>query len=170
MNLARLAAAVLVLAPVSASAQTAGEAVAYAFLGIGDGATLSRGKTTMSWKQTGIDPTTFEGDVHVGNKSGTLRFIVRGTDKCHYEITIEGPATFVPGTSRLYGRVSMGEITGVGVSDDGHKAQVAGSGFCETGPVNPACVSVDQPDLFGAPEPARQKAAYDLLVAACRKP
>jgi hypothetical protein len=168
-NLARLAVILLVLAPVSALAQTPEEAVANAFLGVSDGSSLVRGKTTMNWKETKIDPATFEGDVSVSGRKGTLRFIVRGTDKCHYEITIEGPAAFVPGNSRLYGRVSMSEIDGVKVSSDGFKAAITGSGFCETGPTNPACVSVDAPDLFGSLDPARQKEAVDLLVSACPK-
>lgn len=170
MNPARIAALLLVLAPVPAAAQTAEEAVAYAFLGVGDGVTLSRGKTTMSWKETAANPATFEGDVQVGPKKATLRFIVRATDNCHYEITIEGPVAFVPGNSRLYGRVSMSEINSVKLSSDGFKADIAGSGFCETGPVNPACISVDGPDLFGTPDAGRQREAVDLLTAACRKP
>jgi hypothetical protein len=167
MKLARLATILLVMAPFPAFAQTAGEAVAYAFLGIGDGATLKRATTTMSWKETKADPPTFEGDINVGGRKATLRFIVRGTDKCHYEITIEGPVSFVPGNSRLYGRVSMSEITGVKLSADGFKADITGAGFCETGPVNPRCVSVNGPDLFGSPDPARQKEAVDLLAATC---
>jgi hypothetical protein len=167
MKLARLATILLVMAPLPALAQTAEEAVAYAFLGVGDGATLKRATTTMSWKETGKEPTTFEGDVDVGGRKATLRFIVHATDKCHYEITIEGPVSFVPGNSRLYGRVSMSEITGVKLSADGFKADISGAGFCETGPVNPRCVSVSGPDLFGAPDPARQKEAVDLLASTC---
>ena len=167
MKPALLAVALAAMAPVAALAQSPAEAVAYAFLGVGDGMTLKRATTTMSWQETKTDPVTFEGDVNVGGHKATLRFIVRSTDKCHYEITIEGPARFVPGTSRLYGRVSMGEIKSVGLSSDGYKAEIAGSGFCETGPVNPACVSVDGPDLFGAPDRGKQKEAVDLLVATC---
>jgi hypothetical protein len=168
MKLARLATILLVMAPLPALAQTAEEAVAYAFLGVADGATLKRATTTMSWKETKTAPTTFEGDVNVGGRKAALRFIVRGTDKCHYEITIEGPVNFVPGNSRLYGRVSMSEITAVKLSPDGFKADITGSGFCETGPVNPACVSVSGPDLFGSADPARQKEAVDLLVSTCQ--
>jgi hypothetical protein len=175
MKLARLAAACLVLAPASvasaaALAQSPEEAAAYAFLGLAEGATLKRATTTMSWKQTKAEPATFEGDVHVGQKSATIRFIVHATDPCHYEITIEGPPNFVPGSSRLYGRVSMHDITGVKMSADGHKTEIAGSGFCETSQVNPSCVSVDGGDLFGAPDPDKLKAAFDLVTGACQKP
>ncbi|MBN8996054.1 MAG: hypothetical protein J0H63_01745 [Rhizobiales bacterium] len=171
MKRALLAAALVTapafLGPAAAFAQSPEEAVAYAFLGIADGATLKRATTTMAWKETKTAPATFEGDVDVGGRKATLRFIVHPTDTCHYEITIEGPVSFVPGNSRLYGRVSMGEIESVGLSADGYKADIAGSGFCETGPVNPACVSVGGPDLFGSPDRAKQKEAVDLLVATC---
>jgi len=169
MKFLPLVAALVVAVPAAAFAQSPEEAVAYAFLGVGDGVTLKRGQTTMSWKETKATPATYEGEVHVGPKTATIRFIVHATDKCHYEITIEGPPGFVPGSSRLYGRVSMGEITGVGVSADGHKADIAGTGFCETGQVNPACVSVNAPDLFGAPDPALHKTAVESLIAACGK-
>lgn len=170
MNLARLAALVCVMAPVSALAQTSEEAAAYAFFGLGDGAVLSRGKTSMSWKETKTAPATFEGDINVGGRKGTLRLIVHSVDKCHYEVTIEGPGDFVPGGSRLYGRVSMSEITGVRLSGDGRKTEVTGSGFCATNPVNPACVSIDQSDLFGAVDPDKLKTAFDLLADTCQKP
>jgi hypothetical protein len=75
MKLARLATILLVMAPLPALAQTAEEAVAYAFLGVADGATLKRATTTMSWKETKTAPTTFEGDVNVGGRKAALRFI-----------------------------------------------------------------------------------------------
>lgn len=173
MKFPRLAAALLaasaLVAPIPAFAESPGEAVAYVFLGVGDGATLSRSGTTMSWKETKVEPPTYEGDVDVRGRKGTLRFIVHANDQCHYEITIEGPPSFVPGSSRLYGRISMGEIKDVKVSADGHKAEIDGPGFCETGTVNPACVAVDSPDLFGAPDPARHKQAVESLIATCGK-
>ena len=40
---------------------------------VGDGVTLTRGQTTMSWKETKTEPATFEGEVHVGPKAATIR-------------------------------------------------------------------------------------------------
>jgi hypothetical protein len=152
-----------VLAPVSAYAQTAEEAVAYAFLGLADGATMARGQTKMSWKEGTPSPATFEGDAVVGGKAAKLRFIVTAVDKCHYEVTIEGPANLVPGSTRLYAQVFLGEVSGLTVTDDGRKANISGSGFCETGPVNRTCMAMSTPDLFGTVEAARHKATVDFL-------
>src|SRR6476619_6750338 len=101
MNIAKLACSLaMCLLPVPALAQTAEEAVAYAFLGLADGAKLARGQTSMSWKEAGKSPATFEGDAVVGGKPVKLRFIVTAIDECHYEVKLEDPANFVPGSTR----------------------------------------------------------------------
>jgi hypothetical protein len=171
MDITKLAWALAVcLLPVPAVAQTAEEAVAYAFLGLADGATLSRGQTQMSWKEAGTSPATFEGEAVIGGKPARLRFIVTKVDECHYEVTLEGPANLVPGSTRLYAQVSLGEVDGLTVQSGGLKADVTGSGFCETGPVNRACMAMSNPDLFGAVDPARHKANVDYLKSeVCRK-
>jgi hypothetical protein len=150
-----LAAAMLASASAPALAQTKEEAVAYAFLGLADEATLTRGKTTMSWRENASSPATFEGDAIIGGKRTKLRFTVSATDACDYEIVLEGPPNIVPGTKRLFARIDLRKVTAIGITADGFKATVGGHGLCETGSRNPTCMEVDTFDLFGSVDPKK---------------
>ncbi len=137
----------LTIAATPAFADTAEQAVAYAFLGLADGASLQRATTTMNWKESNTSPATYDGDANIAGHAVKVRFTVTAVDKCHYEVTIEGP--MVPTGKTLYARVDLSKVTGVTVADHAFQAAVSGHGFCETGQTNPNCVEVDQSDLFG---------------------
>lgn len=150
------------LAP-PAAAQTAEEAVAYAFLGLADGATIERSGTTMSWVETADAPATFDGDAVIGGHRSKIRFIVTAVGDCRYEITLEGPANLVPGGNRLFARVALQDIADVTIANDGYKSAIEGIGFCETGQRNPACMTVHSVDLFGSVDSDRHRAAVEFL-------
>ena len=56
-----VAAAASLALPVAVRAETPEEAVAYAFVGLSDGANLTRDTTTMSWKHAAGSPAVYEG-------------------------------------------------------------------------------------------------------------
>ena len=68
-----------------AAAQTAEEAVAYAFLGLADGARIERSGTTMAWVESGSSPATFDGEVVINGRKDTLHFTVKALEDCRYE-------------------------------------------------------------------------------------
>jgi hypothetical protein len=139
--------AVSALAAAPAFADTAEEAVAYAFLGLADGASLQRATTTMDWKESAASPATFEGDLTIGGHAVKVLFTVTAVDKCHYDVMLEGP--MVRTGRAIYAKIDLSKVTGVTVADHAFKAEVAGHGFCETGQTNPNCVHVAESDLFG---------------------
>lgn len=148
--------------PAAALAETAEEAVAYALLGLADGAHLERGKTVMDWKEVSASPAAFSGEATIGGKPARIDFTVSATDPCHYEVMLAGP--MVPGGGKtLYARVDLTAVSGLGISDDGLKIEIAGEGFCETGRTNRDCMVVDRSDLFGFVDPARHAASYAFI-------
>jgi hypothetical protein len=149
----------------AAFGQTAEEAVAYAFMGLADEATLTRGKTTMSWKESAASPATFDGDAIVNGKRAKIKFTVAATSKCEYEVTLDGPPEMVSGSHRLYARIDLRTVTDVAINPEGFKATIGGRGFCETGMRNPTCMSVGSSDLFGAVDAARHKEAVAFIRA-----
>lgn len=165
-----VAALLTLLAAAPARAQTAEEAVAYAFLGLADGASLLRGKTTMSWKETADSPATFEGDADTAGHKYHIRFTVTAIDDCGYEITLEGPRDVVRMGKALYAKVDLRKVTGVSVVEHAVKALVSGNGFCETGAVNPNCMELDTSDLFGSVDVDRHQAAVAFIREVCPLP
>ncbi|WP_421723323.1 hypothetical protein [Bauldia sp.] len=153
--------ALVVAAP--AFAETPEEAVAYAFLGLADGATLERSGTTIEWTETAASPATFDGVAIIGGHRSNIRFIITATEDCRYEITLQGPANLVPGGSRLFGRVSLREIRDVRISETGYKSQIEGTGFCQTGQHNPSCMVARDPDLFGTVDLDRHRKMVAFL-------
>ena len=150
--------------PAAALAETAEEAVAYALLGLADGAHLERGKSIMDWTEVSPSPAVFSGKATIGGKPVQFGFTVSATDPCHYEVMLEGP--MVPGGGKtLYARVDLTAVTGLGVSGDALQIEVAGDGFCETGRTNRDCMKVDRSDLFGFVEPERHAALFDFIRA-----
>jgi hypothetical protein len=150
------------LAP-PAAAQTAEEAVAYAFLGLADGARMERGGTTMNWVETAEAPATFDGAAVIGGHRSKIRFIVTAVEDCRYDITLEGPANLVPGGSRLFARVALRDISGITIGKDGFKSAIEGAGFCETGQRNPNCMTVHSADLFGSVDAERHREVVEFL-------
>jgi hypothetical protein len=162
---------VLLAAP--ASAQTAEEAVGYAFLGLADGGGLVRGTTTMKWTEAGGSPAVFNGDTTLQGHQVKITFTVKAIDPCDYEIVLEGPPGIVPGQKRLFGKVTLKDVSGIAIAADGFHASVAGSGYCETGRSNLDCLQMDKHDLFGTVEGERHKAALAFLqteICAAPKP
>ena len=132
----------------AAVAQTAEEAVAYAFLGLADGATFERATTTMSWKEASASPAVFNGALDINGNAMEATLTVTAVDPCHYEVTLEGP--MVPGGGRaLYAKVDLTAVTDVAPAPGGIMVEVKGDGFCETGRTNPTCMTMSRSDLFG---------------------
>jgi hypothetical protein len=150
-----------------AAAQTAEEAVAYAFLGLADGATIERTGTTMKWVETAASPATFDGDVIVRGHAAKIRFIVADVENCRYEITLEGPPELVPGGSRLFGKVALHDVADVTIAEDGFRTTIDGIGFCETGQRNPTCMTLNNSDLFGTVDLDRHRETLAFLRKTC---
>ena len=166
-------AAVLVLSALAAGpgrAETPEEAVAYVFMGLADGAAITRGQTMMSWKETAPSPATFESQSSTAGRTYQIRFTVTAEDPCTYQIVLEGPRTVVPTGKAVYARVDLARVTGVTVADHAVKAYVAGDGFCETGSMNPTCMKLDTSDLFGSVDVAKHKATVAFLGTGCPAP
>jgi len=151
-------------------AETPEEAVAYVFMGLADGATLARGQTTMSWKETGASPATFESQSSTAGRTYQIRFTVTAENPCAYQVILEGPRSVVPTGKAVYARVDLAKVTGVTVTDHAIKAYVAGDGFCETGSMNPTCMKLDTSDLFGSVDVEKHKAAVAFLGTVCPAP
>lgn len=143
--------------PVAAEAQTAEEAIAYVFLGLADGAKLERGMSSMTWKETGSSPATYDGVWTLKGRANAISFAVTATDDCDYVVRIAGPPTIVPHGSALYARVEMRKVTGIAPHPDAERIDVTGTGYCETSPENEDCRPTDLSDLFGTVEPARHQ-------------
>jgi hypothetical protein len=165
-----LAFAFLASAALPAVAETAEEAVGYAFLGLADGGGLVRGTTTMKWTEAGGSPAVFDGDTMIQGHPVKIKFTVTALNPCDYDITLEGPPGIVPGQKRLFGKVALKDVTGIAIAADGFHASVAGSGYCETGRTNPDCLRMDSHDLFGSVDGERHKAALAFLQTVCVPP
>jgi hypothetical protein len=163
MKLLIAALAATILVPAAGRAQTKEEAVAYAFLGLADNATLSRATTTMSWKETSNSPAVFEGDGNTNGHKYHITFTVAASSDCDYEITLEGPPQMVRQGKALFAKIDLRKINGVSVAEHAVKSSISGDGFCETGPVNPACMFVDATDLFGSVDLDRHKTTVDFI-------
>jgi hypothetical protein len=160
-----LAAAAASLAlPAAAHAETPEEAIAYVFVGLSDGANLTRGTTTMNWKHAAGSPAVFEGHGNTGGREYDIKFTVRTVDDCDYEIYLDGPTTMIPLGHVLYAKVSLKDISGATAGDKDVKVTIAGKGFCETGRMNPVCASVDNTDLFGFIDAEHHKQVVDYML------
>ena len=150
--------------PAAAHAETPEEAIAYVFVGLSDGANLTRGTTTMNWKHAAGSPAVFEGHGNTGGREYDIKFTVRTVDDCDYEIYLDGPTTMIPLGHVLYAKVSLKDISGATAGDKDVKVTIAGKGFCETGRMNPVCASVDNTDLFGFIDAEHHKQVVDYML------
>lgn len=157
------AACVAAFAAAPAAAVTAEEAVAYALMGLADGATLARGRTTLAWKETAASPAVFEGDGRGPGQNYHVRFTVAALDPCIYEITVEGPPGMIRMGKALFARVDLRKVTGIAIAADALHTTVSGDGLCETGNRNPVCMPVGSLDLFGTVEPEKHRQAVAFL-------
>jgi hypothetical protein len=164
MRVVQLAAVLMpLILPVAAAAQTAEEAIAYVFMGLADGAKLERGKSLMTWRETGSSPATFDGVWTINGHANNISFAVTATNDCDYVVRIAGPPTIVPGGTSLYARVELKKITDVAPHADAERIVVSGNGFCETSPGNQDCRMTDSSDLFGAVEAARHRDLVEFI-------
>jgi hypothetical protein len=153
----------------TASAETAEEAVGYAFLGLAENATLTRGATSLLWHQTSSSPAVFEGHGEGGGKSYDVSFTVTRTGDCDFVIDLAGPGNMVPGGKALYAKVSLKEITAI--KPGPLQVTIEGKGFCETAQMNPNCVPVPATDLFGSLDPEKHlRLVTQLQKEVCVKP
>jgi len=143
--------------PVAAAAQTAEEAIAYVFLGLADGAKLERGMSSMTWKETGSSPATYDGVWTLKGRSNAISFAVTATNDCDYVVRIAGPPNIVPRGNSLYARIEMKKVTALAPHSDAVRIDVTGTGYCETSPENEDCRPTDSSDLFGTVEAARHQ-------------
>jgi len=148
-----------------AFAGTPEEAVAYVFLGLSDGGKLVRGPTTMGWTESTHSPAVYASDAIVKGHPARITFTVTALNPCNYQIVLEGPPAIVAGQKRLFGLVSLKDVTDITIAADGFHASVVGNGFCETGRINPSCAPMDSHDLFGPVDAAHHKASLDFLRA-----
>jgi len=148
----------------TALAETAEEAVAYAFMGLADGATFQRATTRMNWTESSTSPAIFDGDVDIEGKVAKVTFTVTAIDPCHYDIALEGP--MVPGGGKaLYAKVDLTAVTGARIAPDAIRIEIDGDGFCETGRTNRDCMKVDRSDLFGTVEETRHAETLAFIKA-----
>jgi hypothetical protein len=132
----------------TAVAETAEEAVAYVFMGLADGASFKRATTTLNWTEASPSPAVFDGDMTIGERAAKVRFTVTALDPCHYEVSLEGPMVLAGGKA-LYARIDLTGVSGVTPAADAISVEIEGDGFCETGQKNPACMKMNESDLFG---------------------
>jgi hypothetical protein len=164
MRLLRIAALLPpLLLPVAAHAQTAEEAIAYVFLGLADGAKLERGTTSMTWKETGSSPATYDGVWTLKGRSNAISFAITATNDCDYIVRIAGPPNMVSHGGSLYARVELKKVTAIAPDSDAERIDVTGTGYCETSPENEDCRPTDRSDLFGAVEAARHQEMVQFI-------
>lgn len=145
-----------------AAAETAEEAVAYAFMGLADGASIERATTRMDWTEASASPAVFDGRATIGGKPMSFTFTVNAVDSCHYEVMLKGE--IVPGGGEtLYARIDLSAVTDVSIGADTFRVDVGGDGFCETGRTNPDCMQVNRSDLFGRVDAARHAEAVAFI-------
>jgi hypothetical protein len=147
----------------AARARTAEEAIAYVFLGLADGAKLQRGMSSMTWKETGSSPATYDGVWMRNGRTTQISIAVTATNNCDYVVRIAGPPDLVPHGSALYARVEMKKVTSIVPRPDAVGINVTGTGYCETSPENEDCRPTDISDLFGAVEPIRHQETVTFI-------
>jgi hypothetical protein len=141
--------AACLVTPSQARAETPEQAVAYAFLGLADAATLTRGKTHLVWRETAQSPATFEGHGEGGGRSYDVRFTVTALGACEYEIYLAGDPRMIRGGRALYARILLDKVTDIVPTESGFTVGITGGGFCGTGSLNANCTVVDETDLYG---------------------
>ena len=155
------AAMLVVVAP--AFAETPEEAVAYAFLGLANDATLTRSATHLIWHETSMSPAVFEGHGEGQKGAYDVTFSVTKLADCDFEIYLAGPPSMVRGGKTLYARIALADIGGVVAGE--FKVTIEGDGFCQTGQLNPNCTRVHQTDLFGTLDAAKHARLVEQLHA-----
>ena len=142
----------------AAAAQTAEEAVAYAFLGLADGAKIERSGTKMSWVETSDSPGILRrqcGDRRARERHPVHRQGGRGLPLRDHARGAEQPGAWRQPAVRP-GRTcqDVGDFT---IAKDGFKSAIEGIGFCETGQRNTTCMTIQDTDFFGTVDPERHQ-------------
>src|SRR5262249_11149446 len=104
--------------PMAETAQTAEEAIACVLMATADGAKPERGRTVMSWKQTGSSPATDAGAGILNGRSNNISFVATATNPCNCVIRIAGPRAIVPAGIVALRRVKLKEVTDVPATAD----------------------------------------------------
>lgn len=151
---------------VSARAETPEEAVAYVFLGLAGDAVLDRGRTHLTWHRAGDSPAVFVGHGE-GGQTYDVTFTVTATGDCDFEIQLAGSPQMVRGGKTLFARIDLSRIDSVAVGD--FQTAVAGNGYCQTGSLNPNCLTVHNPDIFGKLDATKHaRLLGELPLEACK--
>lgn len=162
-------AAMGLLAAAPACAETQEEAVAYAFMGLADGAALDRGQTHLHWKQISASPAVYQGHGEGGRNKYDVRFTITQLGDCDYEIRLSGPPNMVSGGDALYATVAIKDISALTPAE--FQVAITGQGFCQTSPLNPTCKPAPTSDIFGTIDTAKHAAMVQQVRAdACTKP
>ena len=155
----------VVVSGAAVRAETPEEAVAYAFLGLADKATYSRGNVDLSWNEVSASPAIFtgHGEARGGRQSYDVTFTVTAISDCDYEIALAGPPGMVRGGKTLYARIALAKVEAIAAGP--RQVTITGDGFCGTGQTNPDCVTTHATDLFATVDPDK----HARLVAELRE-
>jgi len=150
-------------------AETAEEAVAYAFLGLAADAELDRGRMHLTWQAVSASPAMFAGHGEGPGRTYDVIFTVTALSDCDYEIQLAGPPEMVRGGEALYARIQLDEVAGILAGE--FQVTIEGDGFCQTGESNPNCTLVHKTDIYGTLDPAKHaRLVGQLQGEVCAKP
>jgi hypothetical protein len=145
----------------AALAETAEEAVAYAFLGLAAGAELDRGRMHLAWQAVSASPAMFVGHGEGPGRTYDVVFTVTALSDCDYEIHLAGPPEIVRSGEALYARIHLDEVTRILAG--AFQVTIEGDGFCQTGESNPNCTLVHKTDIYGRLDPAKHARLVERL-------
>ena len=152
-----------------ALAETAEEAVAYAFLGLAAEPQLDRGRMHLAWQEISASPAMFVGHGEGPGRAYDVIFTVTALSDCDYEIQLAGAPEIVRGGEALYARIHLDEVTGILAG--AFQVTIEGDGFCQTGESNPNCTLVHRTDIYGTLDPAKHARLVEQLQSkVCVKP
>lgn len=152
-----------------AADETPEEAVAYAFYGLTDDAQLTHGSVKLEWQEISASPAMFTGHGESPSRRYDVTLTVTAKSDCDFEVQIAGPPNLVRGGKALYAQISLDKVDGIAAEP--LAVQIDGSGYCQTGSLNPECIAVHKTDLFGALDPQKHARLVARLHAdICAKP
>lgn len=155
--------------PLPAAAETPEEAVAYAFFGLADAATLTRGPVHLDWHETSSSPAVFSGHGEGGGKKYDVTFSITASGDCTFEVDLAGPPQMVHGGKTLYAKIALHDIAGITPGE--FQVSINGSGYCVTRQASTDCIAVTETDIYGTLDPATHtRLVAQLRDEACLKP
>jgi hypothetical protein len=161
-----VASLVLCLPMATALAETPEQAVAYAFYGLADRAELTHGKTHLRWIEVSSSPAVYTGHGEGGARPYDVTFTVTAKDACDFEVTLAGPPNIVRDGKALYAQIALDQVDGI--TGEALQVKIDGTGYCQTGSLNPTCTPVHETDIYGALDPEKHaRLVADLRSAVC---